>query len=292
MILTEALSDTKALRYAYTMFRMIVDDESLIKSITDILNNYDKLAEIDNNSDYEKDSLTVLKVYRHPLPCAIQFKLHKNFENKHTRGNCRYFGLGSRPIVTFFMTTDDGIFVGSDGEKLYDSYHKLTERVVKKIIEYYWDDVIVHELAHLYDYITIGRDFVYRANKDISYTAKAEREMKAAMSKDKKFKNDEKFFKYANDVVETNARVPQSFVVMANFMLMQRKENKPMPTFVQCLEAVLENMNMPYDAMVPDTRRRVIKRVHDMYSKLKKIFDSKDIELYDLDDVIFELNNL
>lgn len=298
MILTEAFSDTVALRDAYAMFRTIIDDEDLIKEITNVLNNYQELAERNDKSNFGNDSLTVSKMYRRPLPCAVRFKLHKRSDDKDTGGSCLYTGPMNRPLVVFYVTTDEGVFTNGNGEELYASYHKLPEHLVRNIIANCWDDVIVHELSHAYDHVSIRRNYDKRIDKEYAFTSAAEREMKDVMAKEERIKNDEPFFRYANCAAETNARVPQSLLIMASIMLQHREENKPIPTFVQCLGAVLEEISIPYGAMVPDTRRRFIKRVHDMYSTLKMIFNSKNKELQDMDDVMsafyeyYEPNNL
>lgn len=285
MLLSEAMTDAISTREAYNMFRHIVDDDELLESITEAINKHAHQDRFTRLTDIGYDVYTVIKRYERPMPVIICFKAHKHSENSAS-GMCSYGGPNSFPLVTYYLTTNDGIFTDGNGNKLYNSFETLTANDVKHILMQYWDDVIVHELSHAFDQISELRNFDTRIAKDAKFTRAATNQMHSTIQKNPQLKKEEPFLRYANHNMEVNARVPQSAILMASIMLKLYELTDEIPPFRKCIGYALRHIGIPYDAMMKDTQRRVVKRMHDMYATIARILEAKGDEIHYVDDIM------
>jgi hypothetical protein len=128
-----------------------------------------------------------------------------------------------------------------------------------------WKSTAIHEISHALDLLLRGSPSHSRSSKS-----------SLRQTKD---------YEYANDLLETNARIPQ----IARLISERVVETKQFPSLKQTL-AIFDDKIMAFENMSDDTKRRTAKRVYDIYSKMANIWKEHANEISDPDDFMKYLN--
>ena len=269
MLLSEAQSDINSLKFAHSIYEQIIKDDKLLDEIVYKFQEYSELSafsfdydEISKttysnlNDSGDDDAFTVTKIYNEPITIKIRFKLYEHLTRNTIKAYCSY---KNPPVVTFFIGTNEGKVNNPHDDFVYQYQHniqkntEMTRDALKHMIKVEWSDVIIHELAHAYDYVyrnTTQHSWVTRS----AYNAKNSKE-------------------YCDNTTETNARMSQYAYLIMKACIHSDNMGTEMPDFKQTISQIFDRkVYTNRSLMADDTKHRTYKRAFDIYNKLTNFY--------------------
>lgn len=283
MLLSEAQSDINSLKFAHSIYEQIINDDKLLDEIVYKFQEYSELSAFsfdyndisktthsNLNDAGDNDAFTVTKIFHEPITIKVRFKLYEHLTRNTVKAYCSY---KNPPVVTFFIGTNEGKVNNPHDDFVYQYQHniqkntEMTRDALKHMIKVEWSDVIIHELAHAYDYVyrnTTQHSWVTRS----AYNAKNSKE-------------------YCDNTTETNARMSQYAYLIMNACIHSDNTGTKMPDFKQTISHVFDRkVYTNRSLMADDTKRRTYKRAFDIYNKLTNFYEKHKDEIDTVKDFV------
>jgi len=283
MLLSEAQSDINSLKFAHSIYEQIIKDDKLLDEIVYKFQEYSELSAFsfdydtarkttysNLNDSGDDDVFTVTKIYKEPITIKVRFKLYEHLTRNTMKAFCSY---KNPPVVTFFIGTKEGKVNNPHDDVTYQYQHdrqkntEMTRGALKSMIREEWSDVIIHELAHAYDY-------VYRNTTQHNWTTRSAYNAK----------NGEE---YCDNTTETNARMSQYAYLIMNACIHSDNMGTKMPDFKQTISHIFDRkVYTNRGLMADDTKRRTYKRAFDIYNKLTNFYEKHKDEINSVKDFV------
>ncbi len=283
MLLSEAQSDINSLKFAHSIYEQIINDDKLLDEIVYKFQEYSELSAFsfdyndisktthsNLNDAGDNDAFTVTKIFHEPITIKVRFKLYEHLTRNTVKAYCSY---KNPPVVTFFIGTNEGKVNNPHDDFVYQYQHniqkntEMTRDALKHMIKVEWSDVIIHELAHAYDYVyrnTTQHSWVTRS----AYNAKNSKE-------------------YCDNTTETNARMSQYAYLIMNACIHSDNTGTKMPDFKQTISHIFDRkVYTNRSLMADDTKRRTYKRAFDIYNKLTNFYEKHKDEINTVKDFV------
>jgi hypothetical protein len=245
----ESASDGRMLRIATDIATQFFSGDTL-KQIVDKLNDMESLSVFGKDEDFY-----VTKEIKEPVHLVIQAFLGYDPSHEQRSGVTFY---GNPPKITLYLSDTTGRLRGS-----YNKAEHVRDASAQDVIQR-WKSTAIHEIAHALDQVLRGSTNHGRNTKSsLRQTGD---------------------YRYANDLLETNARIPQIARMMCENLIARREFDGNSVPPIQTILKFFNDSIMSFSAMSEDTRKRTMKRIHDIYSKIAPVWKAHADEIKDADD--------
>lgn len=245
----ESESDGRMLRIATDIATQFFSGDTL-KQIVDKLNDMESLSVFGKDEDFY-----VTKEIKEPVHLVIQAFLGYDPSHEQRSGVTFY---GNPPKITLYLSDTTGRLRGS-----YNKSEHVRNASAQDVIQR-WKSTAIHEIAHALDQVLRGSTSHGRNTKSsLRQTGD---------------------YRYANDLLETNARIPQIARMMCENLIARREFDGNAVPPIQTILKFFNDSIMSFSAMSEDTRKRTMKRIHDIYSKIAPVWKAHADEIKDADD--------
>lgn len=250
----ESASDERIMRIASQLADKFLTPDT-VKAISDKFDDMEYLSVFGTDDDFR-----ITKEIKEPFHIVITAALESAVGGKDAGKRKAVTYYGNPPKITLFLSDSTGKPMSAYGLRRYTKMDRNVEDLKKRLVSS-WREVLIHELSHALDQLTRGSN---RFNQH----------SRQSMLKSARNASDS----YANNLLETNARIPQ----LGNMLCIRTLERpqsgaQTFPSFNDALRMFDEIM--PFSRMTDDTKRRTAKRIHDIWARLKGVWDRHHDEI-------------
>ena len=255
----EAESDASIYKMALSITNQFLSEDT----VNEICRRFEKFG--DTSKFATKKDMEVTREITSPFHILITAAMYSHDTKLHQLGTTSYGGR-NLPHITIFLSDSTRMLrkphkeTNMNWHKSYDS--KYPGGFIEQLKE--WKEIIVHEVAHALDALS---------RRSIDYNASTKRSLKQANG-----------YQYANDLREINARIPQ-YAYRISQQVLERGHGRPFCSFGWTL-TVFDMKIIPFDSMSDDTKRRTIKRLYDIYLKLREAWEKHGDDISTPEDLI------
>lgn len=258
-VFVESASDERIMRIASQLADNFLTPDT-VKAISDKFDDMEYLSVFGTDDDFR-----ITKEIKEPFHIVITAALESAVGGKDAGKRKAVTYYGNPPKITLFLSDSTGKPMSAYGlhrsTKMERNFDFLKNRLVSS-----WREVLIHELSHALDQLTRGSN---RFNQH----------SRQSMLKSARNASDS----YANNLLETNARIPQ----LGNMLCIRTLERpqsgaQAFPSFNDAVR--LFDEIMPFSRMTDDTKRRTVKRMHDLWARLKGVWDKHHDEIKTVQD--------
>lgn len=255
----ESASDERIMRIASQLADKFLTPDT-VKAISDKFDDMEYLSVFGTDDDFR-----ITKEIKEPFHIVITAALESAVGGKDAGKRKAVTYYGNPPKITLFLSDSTGKPMSAYGVRRYTKMDRNFEDLRKRLISS-WREVLIHELSHALDQLTRGSN---RFNPH----------SRQSMLKSARNASDS----YANNLLETNARIPQ----LGNMLCIRTLERpqagaQAFPSFNDAVR--LFDEIMPFSRMTDDTKRRTVKRMHDIWARLKGVWDRHHDEIKTVQD--------
>lgn len=250
----ESASDERIMRIASQLADKFLTPD-MVKAISDKFDDMEYLSVFGTDDDFR-----ITKEIKDPFHIVITAALESAVGGKDAGRRKAVTYYGNPPKITLFLSDSTGKPMSAYGVRRYTAMDRGNDDLRKRLVSS-WREVLIHELSHALDQLTRGSN---RFNQ----------QSRQSMLKSARNASDS----YANNLLETNARIPQ----LGNMLCTRTIERAQMGTdaFPPFNDAVrMFGEIMPFSRMTDDTKRRTAKRIHDIWARLKGVWDKHHNEI-------------
>lgn len=250
----ESASDERIMRIASQLADKFLTPDT-VKAISDKFDDMEYLSVFGTDDDFR-----ITKEIKEPFHIVITAALESAVGGKDAGKRKAVTYYGNPPKITLFLSDSTGKPMSAYGLSRYTKMDRNSEDLRKRLVSN-WREVLIHELSHALDQLTRGSN---RFNQH----------SRQSMLKSARNASDS----YANNLLETNARIPQ----LGNMLCIRTLERpqsgaQAFPSFNDAVRMFDEIM--PFSRMTDDTKRRTAKRIHDIWARLKGVWDRHHDEI-------------
>lgn len=250
----ESASDERIMRIASQLADKFLTPDT-VKAISDKFDDMEYLSVFGTDDDFR-----ITKEIKKPFHIVITAALESAVGGKDTGRRKAVTYYGNPPWITLFLSDATGKPMSAYGIRRYTAKDRGNDDLRNRLVSS-WREVLIHELSHALDQLTRGSN---RFNQ----------QSRQSMLKSARNASDS----YANNLLETNARIPQ----LGNMLCTRTIERAQMgadafPPFNDAVRMFGEIM--PFSRMTDDTKRRTAKRIHDIWARLKGVWDKHHDEI-------------
>lgn len=255
----ESASDERIMRIASQLADNFLTPDT-VKAISDKFDDMEYLSVFGTDDDFR-----ITKEIKEPFHIVITAALESAVGGKDAGKRKAVTYYGNPPKITLFLSDSTGKPMSAYGLRRYTKMDRNFEDLRKRLVSS-WREVLIHELSHALDQLTRGSN---RFNQH----------SRQSMLKSARNASDS----YANNLLETNARIPQ----LGNMLCIRTLERpqsgaQAFPSFNDAVR--LFDEIMPFSRMTDDTKRRTVKRMHDIWARLKGVWDKHHDEIKTVQD--------
>lgn len=255
----ESASDERIMRIASQLADKFLTPDT-VKAISDKFDDMEYLSVFGTDDDFR-----ITKEIKEPFHIVITAALESAVGGKDAGKRKAVTYYGNPPKITLFLSDSTGKPMSAYGLRRYTKMDRNFEDLRKRLVSS-WREVLIHELSHALDQLTRGSN---RFNPH----------SRQSMLKSARNASDS----YANNLLETNARIPQ----LGNMLCIRTLERpqagaQAFPSFNDAVR--LFDEIMPFSRMTDDTKRRTVKRMHDIWARLKGVWDKHHDEIKTVQD--------
>lgn len=255
----ESASDERIMRIASQLADKFLTPDT-VKAISDKFDDMEYLSVFGTDDDFR-----ITKEIKEPFHIVITAALESAVGGKDAGKRKAVTYYGNPPRITLFLSDSTGKPMSAYGLRRYTKMDRNFEDLRKRLVSS-WREVLIHELSHALDQLTRGSN---RFNPH----------SRQSMLKSARNASDS----YANNLLETNARIPQ----LGNMLCIRTLERpqagaQAFPSFNDAVR--LFDEIMPFSRMTDDTKRRTVKRMHDIWARLKGVWDKHHNEIKTVQD--------
>lgn len=250
----ESASDERIMRIASQLADKFLTPDT-VKAISDKFDDMEYLSVFGTDDDFR-----ITKEIKEPFHIVITAALESAVGGKDAGKRKAVTYYGNPPKITLFLSDSTGKPMSAYGLRRYTKMDRNFEDLRKRLVSS-WREVLIHELSHALDQLTRGSN---RFNPH----------SRQSLLKSARNASDS----YANNLLETNARIPQ----LGNMLCIRTLERpqsgaQAFPSFNDAVRMFDEIM--PFSRMTDDTKRRTAKRIHDIWARLKGVWDRHHDEI-------------
>lgn len=250
----ESASDERIMRIASQLADKFLTPDT-VKAISDKFDDMEYLSVFGTDDDFR-----ISKEIKEPFHIVITAALESAVGGKDAGKRKAVTYYGNPPKITLFLSDSTGKPMSAYGLRRYTKMDRNVEDLRTRLVSS-WREVLIHELSHALDQLTRGSN---RFNQH----------SRQSMLKSARNASDS----YANNLLETNARIPQ----LGNMLCIRTLERpqsgaQAFPSFNDAVRMFDEIM--PFSRMTDDTKRRTAKRIHDIWARLKGVWDKHHDEI-------------
>ena len=243
----ESASDERIMRIASQLADNFLTPDT-VKAISDKFDDMEYLSVFGTDDDFR-----ITKEIKEPFHIVITAALESAVGGKDAGKRKAVTYYGNPPKITLFLSDSTGKPMSAYGLRRYTKMDRNFEDLRKRLVSS-WREVLIHELSHALDQLTRGSN---RFNPH----------SRQSLLKSARNASDS----YANNLLETNARIPQ----LGNMLCIRTLERpqsgaQAFPSFNDAVRMFDEIM--PFSRMTDDTKRRTTKRIHDIWARLKGVW--------------------
>ena len=255
----ESASDERIMRIASQLADNFLTPDT-VKAISDKFDDMEYLSVFGTDDDFR-----ITKEIKEPFHIVITAALESAVGGKDAGKRKAVTYYGNPPKITLFLSDSTGKPMSAYGLRRYTKMDRNFEDLRKRLVSS-WREVLIHELSHALDQLTRGSN---RFNPH----------SRQSLLKSARNASDS----YANNLLETNARIPQ----LGNMLCIRTLERpqsgaQAFPSFNDAVRMFDEIM--PFSRMTDDTKRRTVKRMHDLWARLKGVWDRHHDEIKTVQD--------
>ena len=255
----EAESDAGVYKMALSITNQFLSEDT----VNDICQMFEKFG--DTSKFATKKDLQVTREITSPFHILITAAMYSHDKKLHQLGNTNYGGQ-NLPHITIFLS-DSTRKLRKPHEETNLNWHKSYDpKYPGGFIEQLkdWKEIIVHEVAHALDALS---------RRTIDYNPSTKRSLKQANG-----------YQYANDLREINARIPQ-YAYLISQQILERGHGRPLVPFRSTLQLFDSNIKQ-FASMSDDTKRRTVKRLYDIYLKIREAWEKHGDDIRTIEDLI------
>ena len=255
----ESASDERIMRIASQLADKFLTPDT-VKAISDKFDDMEYLSVFGTDDDFR-----ITKEIKEPFHIVITAALESAVGGKDAGKRKAVTYYGNPPKITLFLSDSTGKPMSAYGLRRYTKMDRNSEDLRTRLVSS-WREVLIHELSHALDQLTRGSN---RFNQH----------SRQSLLKSARNASDS----YANNLLETNARIPQ----LGNMLCIRTLERpqsgaQAFPSFNDAVRMFDEIM--PFSRMTDDTKRRTAKRMHDLWARLKGVWDRHHDEIKTVQD--------
>ena len=259
MAICEAASDAGVYKMALSITNQFLSEDT----VNDICRMFEKFG--DTSKLATKEDLQVTREITSPFHILITAAMYSYDKNRHHIAITR---TGGQTIPHIFIFLSDNTrklrkpheSTNMTGHKSYDpESHGLFIEQLKD-----WKEIIVHEVAHALDALS---------RRSMDYKATTPSSLKQA-----------KGYTYVNDLREINARIPQ-YAYLISQQMFKRGRRRLFCSFRSTLQQ-FDSKIIKFASMSDDTKRRTVKRLYDIYLKMREAWEKHGDEINTPEDLI------
>ena len=255
----ESASDERIMRIASQLADKFLTPDT-VKAISDKFDDMEYLSVFGTDDDFR-----ITKEIKEPFHIVITAALESAVGGKDAGKRKAVTYYGNPPKITLFLSDSTGKPMSAYGLRRYTKMDRNFEDLRKRLVSS-WREVLIHELSHALDQLTRGSN---RFNQH----------SRQSMLKSARNASDS----YANNLLETNARIPQLGNMLCSRTLERAQSGaQAFPSFNDAVR--LFDEIMPFSRMTDDTKRRTVKRMHDIWARLKGVWDKHHDEIKTVQD--------
>ena len=243
--LTESESDSRILKMATRLMDNFFTKDT-IDEIVGKFEDMESLSVFGTDDDFK-----VTKELHDPIHVIVTAQLGGSQEGDQRKAETIYH---NPPEITLFLSDRTGRLVHQYTDQHGKKYEADRDTLAKG-----WREVALHEASHALDCIVRGSDKFSRSSKSSLKETKS--------------------YEYANDLLETNARIPQ----IGNWVCEFAIKNKRFPTMKEAMSN-FDRTIKHFSLMSNDTKKRTFKRIHDIWLNMKKVWDEHSDEIKEVGD--------
>lgn len=255
----ESASDERIMRIASQLADKFLTPDT-VKAISDKFDDMEYLSVFGTDDDFR-----ITKEIKEPFHIVITAALESAVGGKDAGRRKAVTYYGNPPRITLFLSDSTGKPMSAYGVRRYTAMDRGNDAIKNRLVSS-WREVLIHELSHALDQLTRG------SNRFSPHS-------RQSMLKSARNASDS----YANNLLETNARIPQ----LGNMLCIRTLERpqagaQAFPSFNDAVR--LFDEIMPFSRMTDDTKRRTVKRMHDIWARLKGVWDKHHDEIKTVQD--------